>query len=71
MGGIYLRGSVDRTENDISIIVWDNGKVEDIKGLFLKEGDRVAKVRGKIKLLDNKAEKEKMSALQDKIFKRR
>lgn len=66
-----MRGSVDRIENGIAVLVWDNGKIENIKNAFLSEGDRVIKKRGIIRKVDNSFEKKEMSDLQDKILRKR
>ena len=37
-----MRGSVDRLEGDIAVIVFDNGKIQDIKNTIgLIPGDRI------------------------------
>lgn len=66
-----MRGSVDRLEGDIAVIVFDNGKIQDIKNTIgLIPGDRIKKSRGIIKLIDNKEDKEKMIKLQKNVFKK-
>lgn len=69
----YMKGSVDRIEdNNIAIIVLDNGKVISIDdNLGLKEGDRIIYSNTKIKKINDENKKKKMIELQNKIFGRR
>ena len=65
-----MRGSVDRIEDNIAVIVYDNGKTEDIvnDGQY-KEGDRIVKTGGKIKVTTDSM-KEEIIDLQNKVFRR-
>ena len=58
MKGGFMRGSVDRIEDNIAVIVYDNGKTEDI-----------VKTGGKIKVTTDSM-KEEIIDLQNKVFRR-
>lgn len=64
-----MRGSIDRVEENIAVIVWDNGGTQEIPRGGFKEGDRVIKARGIIKKTDNQKEKEEIFSLQDEILR--
>lgn len=64
-----MRGSVDRIEENIAVIVYDNGRTENIlnDNNIYKEGDRIVKTSGKIKVISDSMKKEIID-LQNKIF---
>lgn len=64
-------GSVDRIEEETAVIVLDNGVIIHVKGVDLKEGDRIEINReGIIQKVCNKYEKDKAFALQNLVFRR-
>lgn len=64
-----MRGSIDRIEENIAVIVWDSGKIEETACDGFKEGDRVVKARGIIKKVSNDKEKREMIDLQNRILR--
>lgn len=69
-------GAVDRIENNIAVIVFDDKTIMDYhqdknNDIILKEGDRICFHNDKIRVVKNNRQKRKNINLQNKIFKRR
>lgn len=64
-----IKGSVDRIEGDIAVIILEDKTVLNVC-TSLKEGDLITIDSNGLKKIDNSNKKEKMKNLQNKILKR-
>lgn len=64
-------GSVDRLEENIAVIVLDNGNIIHLQNeQYLKEGDMVSFFKGNIEKIDNSIQKKRIFDLQKKILEK-